>query len=167
MARMTKAQRAEQLNAIAQRVGAENGYTDVKAEFANHRDMKVTWVRSYKTIEFKISDYLGEASKEALENLFEVIFKKIMGQDAEYSDEFKSYILSDNFIKKYRKNYLKRLHPISDAIIVQDDIIAVRVEQPFTTSSSLFKTISLGAGDELEDVKDEQIKKIMEGRSKY
>ena len=96
-----------------------------------------------------------------------MIFKKIMGQDAEYSDEFKSYILSDNFIKKYRKNYLKRLHPISDAIIVQDDIIAVRVEQPFTTSSSLFKTISLGAGDELEDVKDEQIKKIMEGRSKY
>lgn len=167
MAGLTIAQKAQQLNDIAEKIGAKYGYESVKAEFAKHKDMKVTWIRSYKVIEFKISDYLEGASKDALENLFEVIFQKIMGQDAEYSDEFKSYILSDKFIKKYRAKYLKRLEPIGDVMEVDGDIIAVKVRQPFTTSSSLFKTISLGADDELEDVKDEQIRKIMEGRSKY
>ena len=51
----------ETLNGIFETVGRRYSYDDISAGFSQFRDFKVRWRRSYKWIEFDVSDYLEDA----------------------------------------------------------------------------------------------------------
>ena len=71
------------LTEIFSAVGQRYGYEDVKAEFAPLKDFKVRWQRSYNWAIFTISDYLDRAPDAVLEDLAEVLFAKITGENRE------------------------------------------------------------------------------------
>lgn len=50
---------------------------DIKAEYRDFRDLKVKWVRSYKWIEFDVSDYLSEVPAEVLGPFMKTIMAQI------------------------------------------------------------------------------------------
>ena len=96
------------LTEIFSMVGQRYGYEDVKAEFSALTDFKVRWQRSYKWAIFTVSDYLDRAPDDVLENLAEVLFSKITGQDAEYGDVFLRYVTDKELMRTNRKDFLKR-----------------------------------------------------------
>ena len=98
----------EHLTDIFTEVGRRYGYDDVDAEFADLRDFKCRWQRSYTWIRFVISDYLDRAPDEVLHDLAEVLFAKITGDDREYSDVFVRYLTDPALSKVNRKDFLKR-----------------------------------------------------------
>ena len=96
------------LTEIFSMVGQRYGYDDVKAEFSALTDFKVRWQRSYQWAIFTVSDYLDRAPDDVLENLAEVLFSKITGQDAEYGDVFLRYVTDKELMRTNRKDFLKR-----------------------------------------------------------
>ena len=96
------------LTEIFSMVGQRYGYEDVKAEFSALTDFKVRWQRSYKWAIFTVSDYLDRAPDDVLENLADVLFSKITGQDAEYGDVFLRYVTDKELMRTNRKDFLKR-----------------------------------------------------------
>ncbi len=103
----------EHLSEIFSAVGARYGYGDVRAEFAALKDFKVRWQRSYNWAVFTVSDYLDRAPDAVPENLAEVLFSKINGQNMEYGDVFLEYITDKKLMKQNRKDYLKRSKTLS------------------------------------------------------
>lgn len=108
MATPTKAQEKARFENIAKEVGEKYGYSDVAVDLSNFADFKVRWTRSYKWINFQISDYLVGAPDKVVRDLFDVLYGKITGLDREYSTEIKDWITRDAFSKKGRKTYLSR-----------------------------------------------------------
>jgi hypothetical protein len=98
----------EHLTAIFAAVGREYGYEDTEAEFAALTDFKVRWQRSYSWIRFSVSDYLDRAPDDVLQNLAEVLFAKIVGEDRDYDDVFIRYITDPALTRENRKDFLKR-----------------------------------------------------------
>ena len=102
------------LTNIFAEIGSQHGYTTVTAEFSPFRDLKVSWQRSYRNVEFHVADYLKDGSEEVLRSLAETIFAKIAGEeDRRYSDEFCRYITSEEFLKRHQFTYLKRSRNIT------------------------------------------------------
>ena len=94
--------------------GARNGYEDVTAEFSAFRDFKLKWTRSYKWINFEVSDYLRNAPQNVIESLAETVFAKIGGQDKTgYSEEVCEYLSSERFLRDNQDLFLKRFRGIS------------------------------------------------------
>lgn len=60
-----------------QNAGHRNGYEDTRAEFAEFRDFKIRWTRSYKWIALEVADYLRNAPKDILESIAESVFASI------------------------------------------------------------------------------------------
>jgi len=110
----------EHLSEIFSAVGARYGYGDVRAEFAALKDFKVRWQRSYNLAVFTVSDYLDRAPDAVLENLAEVLFSKINGQNMEYGDVFLEYITDKKLMKQNRRDYLKRSKTLSKDSIGDD-----------------------------------------------
>lgn len=108
MATPTKAQEKARFEDIAKEVGEKYGYDEVKVELSNFADFKVRWTRSYKWINFQISDYLVGAPDKVVKDLFDVLYGKIAGLDREYSTAMKDWITREEFSKKGRKTYLSR-----------------------------------------------------------
>ena len=100
----------EQMSNIAQSVGEKYGFDKVTAEFTAYADFKVRWTRSYKWADFTVSDYLKGADAEVIENLFEVLFSRITGENnvPDYSDEFKAHVLNSEFVDAHKNTYLGR-----------------------------------------------------------
>lgn len=90
-----------------QKVGNDFGY-EVNAEFATFRDLKLKWMRSYKWIEFQVSDYLKEAPENVIEGIARTIFSKIQGTDGNYSDEVIEWLTSDEFVDSMQPTYISR-----------------------------------------------------------
>lgn len=168
MAKLNKSERAQQLNTIAQEVGAKYGYEDVKADFVAHADFKVTWERSYKVAEFHISDYLDGASANVLENLMDVIFSKIVGQESvEYNDEFKAYVNSKTFMK-HRPTYIKRHRDLNGKeAYEQDGYLIIPTSRISSYTSALFKVIAVCEDDDIDEIFDEKVAQIKEGRKQF
>ena len=99
---------------IFARIGQKYGYDDVKADFTPFKDFKVKWMRSYKWINFDVSDYLKDAPTEVLEGVADTLFKKIRNEDgAEYSKEVCDHLTSAEFIEKNQQVYIRRCRGMS------------------------------------------------------
>ena len=96
-------------------VGREYGYEDVEVDFVPYRDMKVRWQRTTEWISFSVSDYLMNAPTLVLEDFARLLFKKIAGEKADWSDRFKVYICDGGFVEKNRPLLLKRFKGVKPA----------------------------------------------------
>lgn len=104
----------EMLTKAMATAGARNGYEDVTAEFSAFRDFKLKWTRSYKWINFEVSDYLRNAPLSVIESLAETIYAKIGGADrTSYSKEVCEYLNSEKFLRDNQDIFLKRFRGIS------------------------------------------------------
>lgn len=104
----------EMLTRILAKAGAENGFTEVTAEFVEFRDFKVKWTRSCKWINLQISDYLRNAPEDVLDSLAETIFGKIMGiPDTRYSNEVCDFVTSKGFLEDNQPLFIRRFKGIS------------------------------------------------------
>ena len=96
-------------------VGREYGYEDVEVDFVPYRDMKVRWQRTTEWISFSVSDYLKDAPTLVLEDFARLLFKKIAGEKADWSDRFRVYICDGGFVEKNRPLLLKRFKGVRPA----------------------------------------------------
>ena len=96
------------MESIFEKVGKRHGYEDVKAEFTPFKDFKVKWMRSYKWINFDVSDYLKDAPAEVLEGVADTLFRKIKNEDATYPDVVYDYLTSAEFIEKNQRRFIQR-----------------------------------------------------------
>ena len=96
-------------------VGREYGYEDVEVDFVPYRDMKVRWQRTTEWISFSVSDYLMNAPTLVLEDFARLLFKKIAGEKADWSDRFRVYICDGGFVEKNRPLLLKRFKGVKPA----------------------------------------------------
>lgn len=107
----------QMLAAIFSVVGVRNGYDEVLAEFSPFRDFKVKWSRSYKWIEFEVSDYLCDAPEDVIESLAVSIFSRIRGDGGDdpmtYGDEVCEWITSDEFVRTKQPVFVRRFRGIS------------------------------------------------------
>ena len=102
------------LNDIFVSKGSDHGYLKVTAQFSAERDLKISWIRAGTLIDFWISDYLEDASKEVLESLADTMYKRISSFSREpYSDLLLDYVTDPDFISNNRKTYLTRVNGIS------------------------------------------------------
>ena len=95
--------------------GREYGYEDVEVDFVPYRDMKVRWQRASPWISFSVSDYLKDAPALVLEDLARILFKKIAGEEADWSDRFRVYICDGGFVEMNRPVLLKRFKGVKPA----------------------------------------------------
>lgn len=103
-----------QLTGIFDRIGHKYGYSSAYAGFENFGDMKVTWQRSAKLIDFRITDYLDHAPDEVLEDLAECLYTRIGGGEREASPAFVKYVTDPKFSRTARKTYLERSVGLSE-----------------------------------------------------
>lgn len=96
-------------------VGREYGYEDVEVDFVPYRDMKVQWQRASPWISFSVSDYLRDAPTLVLEDFARLLFKKIAGEKADWSDRFRVYLADGGFVEKNRPILLKRFKGVKPA----------------------------------------------------
>lgn len=96
-------------------VGREYGYEDVEVDFVPYRDMKVQWQRASPWISFSVSDYLKDAPASVLEDFARLLFKKIAGEEADWSDRFRVYLADGGFVEKNRPILLKRFKGVKPA----------------------------------------------------
>jgi len=91
-------------------VGRGFGYDNVNAEFAAFKEFKVRWQRSYKCADFKVSDYMMDAPREAVEALAGTLFSKISGKGEEpsYPREMRDYVTDPDFARFKQPIYLRR-----------------------------------------------------------
>ncbi|KUE74459.1 hypothetical protein AUQ37_00400 [Candidatus Methanomethylophilus sp. 1R26] len=94
----------EELTAVFAEVGKKYGFETVKAEFMSCRDFKVRWQMSYRWADFKVSDYMRNAPREAVESLANTIFgKMVSGEDSVYEKIIIDYVSSPKFVETYQR----------------------------------------------------------------
>jgi hypothetical protein len=98
----------ERLKAIFSKVGKEFRVDTVQAEFMAFTDVKVRWQRAYGWIDFQVSDYLMDAPDRALEGLARSLFKRLNGEDGEYSTELLEWITAPEFSSSKNHVYMSR-----------------------------------------------------------
>ena len=104
----------EMLTRTMATAGARNGFEEVKAEFAAFRDFKLKWTRSYKWINFEVSDYLRNAPENVIGSLAETIYAKIGGAErTEYSQDVCDYLNSEEFLRENQNLFIKRFRGLS------------------------------------------------------
>ena len=104
----------ERLNEIMTELGKKYNYDSVNAQFVQFTDFKMKWRRSYRWIEFDVSDYLLKVPENILKGIAEYTFRKITGKDAEYSNEVVNYLVSDEFVDTVQSTYINRCRWISE-----------------------------------------------------
>lgn len=97
------------MESIFRDVGIRGGFDRVQAQFMEYRDFKVKWVRSYKWIEFNVSDYLRDAPEDVMSSIAATIIGKIGGEDGvRYTQEVCDWLTSDGFVRRNQPVYLGR-----------------------------------------------------------
>lgn len=107
----------EHLTQIFDRVGRKFGYDEIRARFTPFSDFKVKWRRTYRWIEFDVSDYLDRAPDNVLADLAEAIFTRISGKDCDYSETFVRYLNDPVLRADNCKDFIKRKRDISDTSV--------------------------------------------------
>lgn len=94
----------------AKTAGAKYGYDSVEVEVAPLADFKLRWKRSYKWIEFTVSDYLLEISNADAEEFFENIFQRIKGiaTGPSYPAGVIKALTAPEFAEKYARVFIGR-----------------------------------------------------------
>lgn len=142
----------ERLKEILEPIAENYGFGKSNAVFKPFADFKVKWTRSYKWIEMTVSDYLKNAPEDVIENIFEVVLSRIVGELKGYSDATNEYLISDDFREKNLKTFLKRKrfteHPEKEAIVkilegngIDISDLMVVVSKGYN-ASTLFRTMS-------------------------
>ncbi|MBR4202287.1 MAG: hypothetical protein IKQ93_01780, partial [Candidatus Methanomethylophilaceae archaeon] len=98
----------EKLNMTFQEVGNRFGFDNVTATYAAFTDVKVKWIRTMRSIEMHVTDYLADAPENVLRGIAECIFGKIKGNDADYSDEVVEWLTSDEVLAGNQDTYIGR-----------------------------------------------------------
>lgn len=98
----------EKLNMTFQEVGNRFGFDNVTATYAAFTDVKVKWIRTMRSIEMHVTDYLAEAPENVLRGIAECIFGKIKGNDTDYSDDVVEWLTSDEILAENQDTYIAR-----------------------------------------------------------
>ncbi|MBO4502142.1 MAG: hypothetical protein J5707_00585 [Candidatus Methanomethylophilus sp.] len=98
----------KRLTEIFATVGKTFRYDTVNAEFMAFRDFKCTWQRSYKWVDFRISDYLEDAPDDVLISLAQTLFRKIRGDEYTTSDRLREWVTDPSFHEQKQNVYLSR-----------------------------------------------------------
>lgn len=84
---------------------------DIKAEYRDFKDLKVKWVRTYKWIEFDVSDFLTEVPAEVLGPFMKTIMAQIF--DGVASDPAGRKVLFP-YVVPFRDAFIARHKAIKD-----------------------------------------------------
>ena len=98
----------KRLTEIFATVGKTFRYDTVNAEFMAFREFKCTWQRSYRWVDFRISDYLEDAPDEVLVSLAQTLFRKILGDEFTTSDKLRAWVTDPEFHTLKQNIYLSR-----------------------------------------------------------
>lgn len=105
----SRAEREETLDRIFKTLGEKYGYTNVDAEFADFREFKVQWQRSYRRAVFEVSDYVEDAGEDVIESLAETLFQRISGhKETLYGEPVRRFVTSDDFAPDHAERYFGR-----------------------------------------------------------
>lgn len=99
---------------IFAKVGRKYGYDEVKADYTPFRDFKVKWMRSYKWINFDVSDYLKNAPENVLEGVADTLFGKIKGENTAYPVDVIDWLTSPEFVEQNQPIYMRRCRGLSN-----------------------------------------------------
>ena len=145
-------------------IGKLYGFDNISVKFSEFADVKVNWIRGYKTIQFEISDYLQDAPDFVIEDILYNVLDKIDGvRPKEFSPDTREYLLSSEFNNANIDSYLSRkmaglehgpVYCTCDCLVVECPALNGRC-------SPIFKVIFT---DGMSDI-SEQIKNIEEGRA--
>lgn len=114
MSKRNRTMDAEQnLKDAFSRIGKDFGYDTVEAKFVAFNEFKLRWQRTYTWASFKVSDFLKDAPIDVLEDTATMMFTNISGEECGYSDKFKAWVLSDEFIERNRATYIRRHRNLS------------------------------------------------------
>ena len=105
----------------------------IKAEYRNFKDLKVKWIRTYKWIEFEVSDYLSEVPAEVLGPFMKTLMAQVF--DGVANDPAS------------RKALFPYVAPFKDAFIARHK--AVRDEAATEAVRSVLKDKGYGRADEV------------------
>ena len=86
------------MNEILKELGKKYNYDSTKAQYAPFNEFKIKWRRTYRWIEFDISDFLMDVPENVFSGILEYTFRKIVGKDAKYPKEVSEYLSSDAFV---------------------------------------------------------------------
>ncbi len=88
----------------------EMGYKETQTNISNFKDPKIRWTRAPNRsfIKFYVTDYLIGMSDKAVKDIAVKNLKAIDGDMSYRSYTFNEELLSDGFIKKNQKKFLKR-----------------------------------------------------------
>lgn len=102
------------IGSIFSQAGKRYGFDTVTADFSPEKDLKIAWIRCGSQIDLWISDYLKDAPSDLLEDLADVVFRKIkLDPGIQYTDVIKNYVESKDFRDRCRPTYISRLHGVS------------------------------------------------------
>ena len=107
----------EHLTEIFEHIGRRFGYDEVSARFSPFADFKVKWQRSYKWIEFEVSDYLDRAPDNVIADLAESIFTRISGKESDYSEAVIRYLNDPVPRADNCRDFIERKREISNTSI--------------------------------------------------
>ncbi len=107
--------REEELGAMFSTIGRSFGYRNVEAEFSPYKEFKTTWRRSGADAKFQVSDYLEGADRAVIEDFTTSLFSRIANKRSGelYTDRVRSWLLSQEFLRKNQPIYLDRSRNIS------------------------------------------------------
>jgi hypothetical protein len=90
-------------------VGHSFGYIQVDAEFHPFKEFKTTWQRCGTSAEFKVTDYMGSAAPEIIEEFAQCLFRRIQQRKSEvYTAPIRNWLQSSPFIERNQPIYLRR-----------------------------------------------------------
>jgi hypothetical protein len=92
----------------AQTAGAKYGYDTVEAEIVGYADFKLRWKRSYRWIQFSVSDYLLDIDDADAEPFFDSIFRKINGIPSSYPEGVIRTLTAPEFSQRHAQTFVCR-----------------------------------------------------------
>ena len=99
----------KRIESIAKAVATKHGYENVSAHFVDFTEFKMRWQRTYKSVNFEVSDYLVGAPDDVIEDIFEVVCSKFEGNtDRTYKSSTGKYLCDPHFAGAHRRTFLAR-----------------------------------------------------------
>jgi len=171
-----------ELNEIAQRYGAEHGFDKVTAKFGEIPEFKIRWLRMGTQIDFEVSDYLEDAPEEVVEDIMSVIYRRMSGDEADYSYATIEHLTSEKFRKVHAGTYFERrgmipdddghieelYHQLVDEGLLKEADIRFGWGRQLNMSNSgsvLFRTVAID--DHFRWVPDASLKMIVYAAARY
>lgn len=98
----------ERLERIFSGVGRKYGFDTVKAEYVVLKDFKIRWQRSYRWVDFRVSDYIEDAPDAVIEAVADSLFERIVGKGSGMSQKFIDWVTDPEFSHRKQGLYLER-----------------------------------------------------------